>query len=142
MFVARPVSQATSEDERFACAVERVITDSGLFVRLGGSSRPGQSDADVATENIAAVTEAASLVVILPECSAPPSSVWLELGMALVASRPMVIVARKHTDLPFLVRASAAARPDLIEILNVSSSAAETAQRVLTALTKVSPSST
>lgn len=137
VFVARPVTCATLKDEEYALAVQHLMTARGVTVRLGGSAPAGWSDADVAIANVAAVVNAAALVVLLPEEAAAVSSVWLELGMALVVPLPTVIVAPSSTQLPFLVRASAAANPDRIEIVDAQDSAAATAQRVLAAIDHV-----
>jgi hypothetical protein len=137
IFVARPVTRATTRDEELGMAVQRLITARGGTIREGGSAPAGWSDAEVAVANIGAVVGAAALVVILPEDSATVSSVWLELGMALGVSLPTVIVAQGCSELPFLARASAAANPHLIEVVGALDSAMATAERVLTAMDHV-----
>lgn len=62
----------------------------------------------VLASNIAGVTGADVLVLLLPDVP-EPTSVWVELGMALAARRSLVVVAPPNAVLPYLARLALAA---------------------------------
>ncbi|BCT74196.1 hypothetical protein SCMU_00380 [Sinomonas cyclohexanicum] len=137
VFVARAVSHGTTRDEEYARAIERLVAGGGYGVRLGGSATPGEPMAKLVAQNINAVAQAAVLVAVLPESTETISSVWLEIGIAFAAARPMVIVAWTGTELPFLVLASADASPKRTVVVPAASTAHETAQAVLNSIREI-----
>ncbi|WP_332601823.1 hypothetical protein [Arthrobacter sp. S2(2024)] len=107
-------------------------------MRLGGSANPRRPAADIAADNVAAVAEAVALVAVLPETAETVSSVWLEIGIALATARPTVIVARSGIEVPFLIRASAAASPGHVAIVEAAFTAEATAKDVVAAINRIS----
>ncbi|WP_199421593.1 hypothetical protein [Actinotalea solisilvae] len=136
VFIAYPLT--TTPDlagvERWVIQLRARLVASGMDVvpKLGGRERAlaaaGEPDGDLLESNVAAVTRADVVVVLLPTI-VEPSSIWVELGMALAARRPLVVAGPADAALPFLARlalqgpgpggddGTADARPSAVRIL-------------------------
>ncbi len=108
IFVARGVTHAHASDDQLSERVRDLLVRAGYRVRVGGAVEPGRTDQVTAEENIVAIETAEALVTIVPESSAPISSVWIELGGAIATGIPIIVVVREGGELPFLLRALAA----------------------------------
>lgn len=116
VFLAYPLTKA--EDlprfEPFLARLRHEFETSGWIVF---PSDEGQKRMAAATErrsrgavlasNVAAVTTS-DLLVVLVSPAREPSSIWVELGMALAQRRPIIIVGDVVDRLPFLGRLAVA----------------------------------
>lgn len=116
VFLAYPLSGAADLDEleAFVNSVRRRLDGAGWQVlpERGGPERLRQdqvaSPAEVLASNVSAVTGADVLVLLLPAVT-EPTSIWVELGMALAARRPVVVVAPPEATIPHLALLALAA---------------------------------
>lgn len=121
VFLASPMSAGPMETyephRKLAMELVRAIRDQGLRTYFAGEeiTKPSQFDAhDLAYKaNLRHIEDSRLFVLYLPPSSgehpstdAPvaPSSVWIELGMALARNLPVTIFAPSTGALPFVVR--------------------------------------
>lgn len=91
IFLARPVTHASAPELDWAVVLREAIERDGTVVRFGGVTLATTS-AEIAENNVEAVTTADALVAIVPSSLDIISSVWVEIGMALAASIPVLLV--------------------------------------------------
>lgn len=112
VFLAYPLQAAEdlADTERLAQMVRQGLEASGYTVRPGsGDSERAALHATVPDakvrlgSNVAGVTGADFLVVLLSPMR-EPSSIWVEVGMALAVGRPVVLAGPAGVEIPFLVR--------------------------------------
>ena len=104
VFLARPVTHANTDEAAWTLALRDVLLSNGIGARLGGLSSAA-TDTEAAEHNIVSVTNASALVAVLPRSDDVTSSVWVEIGMALAASIPVLLVpgTGNRARLPFVV---------------------------------------
>lgn len=88
--------------EGFEAAGWDVLPVDGGFERINAATRD-LTPADLLASNVAAVTGSDLLVVLSPP-ALEPSSIWIELGMALAYKRPIIIIGGNDLHIPFLGR--------------------------------------
>ncbi|GAA1753857.1 hypothetical protein GCM10009710_36750 [Aeromicrobium alkaliterrae] len=115
VMLASPMSAAGDDyegDQKLAMKLVNELRRKNHTVYYAGErlKRPSKFDAyDVAyKENVDHIMNSRVFVLYLPrdiaEAVGPPSSVWIELGMALARGIPVTIFAPESTVLPYVVR--------------------------------------
>lgn len=104
LFLARPVTHADAREVAWALSLRDALVSDGALVRLGGLSTAA-TDAEAAEQNIEGVTRATALVAVLPRSEEATSSVWVEVGLALAASIPVLLIqgVNDRPQIPFVV---------------------------------------
>lgn len=118
VFLAYPLSKARDlyAVEHFVGVLRDQLVSGGYAVlpELGGPERieltSGVAVSSVLSSNIAAVAGSDLVVLLVPE-NEEPSSIWVELGMALAAGRPAIIVGPRTARIPFLAGLSVQESP-------------------------------
>jgi nucleoside 2-deoxyribosyltransferase len=117
VFIAHPLS--TAKDLPHTERLVQLFREA--FVSQGWKVRPSRGEAvdtlndrvrsgggvSLVTSNIEGIVASDLLLVIVTEMD-EPSSVWVEAGVALARSIPLVVVATTAVALPFLIRAAVA----------------------------------
>lgn len=114
VLVASPMSAAGGEyevDRALAMRLVDALRAQSLKVYFAGEEikKPSSFDSyDLAYKaNLRHILSARVFVLFLPHgrrTDGPPSSVWIELGMALARNIPVTIFAPTSADLPYIVR--------------------------------------
>lgn len=119
VFLAYPMTSTGQLDriDKFFKELTRALVDYGLDVspQDSGATRVSASESfstpwQVAEANIRSVL-AADALVVLSYSTTTPSSIWIEMGIALAAEIPVVLVCEDAAGLPYLARAASGAPP-------------------------------
>ena len=112
VFLAHPLSTSDAIDsaEHWATLIRVRLIEKGMDVlpttygadRIA-TNRRGNAKREILTSNIAGV-ELADILVLLLTPAAEPSSIWVELGIAMLAKKSVVIIGPASQPVPFLAR--------------------------------------
>lgn len=112
VFLAYPLTAAVSlaSNDHFVSALRSGFLREGWHVRPDPPDeerlspvRDGVAPADRLSVNLQAVASADALVVLVPDV-VEPSSIWVELGVALATRVPVVVVAPATRRMPYLAQ--------------------------------------
>lgn len=119
VFLAQPVSNVTDSHSvnKFTLALSRSFTKSGWIAtpKAIGQAR-GAADCGpiengrLLSSNIEGILSS-DLVVIVAAAATEPTSIWVELGVALGAGVPILLVTPVDRPIPFLARVAGTTLP-------------------------------
>jgi hypothetical protein len=144
-FVAHPITEVSAPDRLWSAlaALRRALVGNGWTVRPTIIAGDGQTQIlDPATNsatfrsNVSGI-ENSDLLIVVAWPSSAPTSIWLEVGIALGANVP-VLIADYGAALPFLIRLAKESSPDSTGIRVLDTSAlAENAGGLAAMVTEV-----